>query len=173
MPVQQLHFYSKLLPGREFIDISGPHRELRSVKSAFELERLRLAGAACCAVFAAVPEFPQARHARDRYRGRNGMPVAQGRQRRLRPRAVLTIRNCSWGWPSSAGAASYGFVDGPVSGRGLSARRPTDRPGELVRENEPILLDYCFVHQGYISDMARVFVFGALDAELQRAFDSR
>ena len=41
----------------------------------------------------------------------------------------------------------------------------------MIRENAPILLDYCFVHEGYISDMARVFVFGALDPELQRAFD--
>jgi Xaa-Pro dipeptidase len=71
----------------------------------------------------------------------------------------------------SAGAASYGFLDGPVTGRGLSSASPQGASEYLVRENEPILLDYSFVHQGYISDMARVFVFGSLDAVLQRAFD--
>ena len=71
----------------------------------------------------------------------------------------------------SAGAASYGFLDGPVTGRGLSSASPHGASRIPVRENEPILLDYSFVRDGYISDMARVFVFGPLDAELQRAFD--
>ncbi len=170
VPVQQLHFYSKLLPGREFIDISGPHRQLRSVKSAFELERLRLAGAASCAVFAAVPSFLK--------RGMREIDIAAEMECRLRKagsEGYVRVRSFNqelfMGLAVSAGAASYGFVDGPVSGRGLSAASPHGSSGELVRENEPILLDYCFVHQGYISDMARVFVFGALDAELQRAFD--
>src|SRR5512138_247718 len=37
IPVQQLNYYTKMLPGREFVDISGINREIRSVKSAFEL----------------------------------------------------------------------------------------------------------------------------------------
>ena len=40
-PVQQYNYYAKLLPGREFVDISGMNREVRSVKSAWELERMR------------------------------------------------------------------------------------------------------------------------------------
>jgi Xaa-Pro aminopeptidase len=169
-PVQQLHFYSKLLPGREFIDISGPHRQLRSVKSAFELERLRLAAAASCAVFAAVPSFLK--------RGMREIDIAAEMECRLRKagsEGYVRVRSFNqelfMGLAVSAGAASYGFVDGPVSGRGLSAASPHGSSTELVRENEPILLDYCFVRQGYISDMARVFVFGRLDAELQRAFE--
>ena len=54
-PVQQLNFYSKLLSGREFVDVSGLNRDLRSVKSAFELEQLRKTGAASCSVFATIP----------------------------------------------------------------------------------------------------------------------
>ena len=71
----------------------------------------------------------------------------------------------------SAGAASYGFFDGAVTGRGMSNASPHGASRDLLRENEPILLDYSFVHNGYITDMTRVFVFGTLDAELQRAFD--
>ena len=41
-PAQQLAFYQKLLAGREFVDISPLNREIRSVKSEFELEQLRL-----------------------------------------------------------------------------------------------------------------------------------
>ena len=71
----------------------------------------------------------------------------------------------------SAGAASYGYFDGPVTGQGLSSASPQGASEELIRENEPILMDYAFIHNGYITDMTRVFVLGTLDAELQRAFD--
>ena len=35
-PVQQLNYYSKLLPEREFVDISAINREVRSIKSTYE-----------------------------------------------------------------------------------------------------------------------------------------
>ena len=145
-PVQQLNFYSKLLPGREFIDISGPHRELRSVKSAFELEQLRLAGAASCSVFAAIPEFLK--------RGMREIDVAAEIECRLRKagsegyvRMRAYNQELFMGLAVSAGAASYGFIDGPVTGRGLSSASPHGASRELVRENEPILLDYSFVRE--------------------------
>ncbi len=169
-PVQQFNFYSKLLPGRELTDISRPHRELRSVKSAFELEQLRLAAAASCSVFAAIPGFLK--------RGMRELDIAAEMECRLRKagsegyvRTRAYNQELFMGLAVSATAASYGFIDGPVSGRGLSAASPHGASNELVRENEPILVDYSFVRGGYISDMARMFVFGRLDAELQRAFD--
>ena len=169
-PVQQLNFYSKLLPGREFIDISGPYRELRSVKSAFELEQLREAGAASCSVFAAIPQFLK--------RGMREIDIAAELECRLRKagsEGYVRMRSFNqelfMGLAVSAGSASYGFFDGAVTGRGLSNASPHGASRDLIRENEPILLDYSFIHNGYITDMTRVFVFGTLDAELQRAFD--
>lgn len=169
-PVQQLNFYNKLLPGREFIDISALHRELRSVKSAFEIEQLRLTGAASCSVFATVPEFLK--------RGMREIDIAAELECRLRKagsEGYVRMRSYNqelfMGLAVSAGGASYGFFDGAVTGRGLSNASPHGASREPLRENEPILLDYSFVLNGYISDMTRVFVFGTLDAELQRAFD--
>ncbi|MDW7757639.1 MAG: aminopeptidase P family N-terminal domain-containing protein, partial [Desulfuromonadales bacterium] len=44
LPVQQLNFYTKLLAGREFVDISPLNREVRAVKTPFEVELLRRSG---------------------------------------------------------------------------------------------------------------------------------
>jgi Xaa-Pro aminopeptidase len=169
-PVQQLNFYSKLLSGREFIDISGLNRELRSVKSAFELDQLRLAGSSSCSVFATIPEFLK--------RGMREIDLAAELECRLRKagsegfvRMRAFNQELFMGLAVSAGGASYGFFDGAVTGRGLSSAAPHGASREPIRENEPILLDYSFVRNGYITDMTRVFVFGTLDAELQRAFD--
>ena len=56
-PVQQLNYYTKILPECEFIDISTVNREVRSVKSPYELEQLRTSGAKISSVFKQVPEF--------------------------------------------------------------------------------------------------------------------
>lgn len=71
----------------------------------------------------------------------------------------------------SAGAASYGFFDGAVTGRGLSNAAPQGSSTQVIGRNEPVFLDYTGVFNGYIIDMTRMFVIGALDPELQRAFD--
>lgn len=168
-PVQQLNFYSKMLPGREFIDISMSHRELKSVKSAFELDQLRLAGAASCGVFATIPEFLK--------RGMREIDAAAELECRLRKagsEGYVRMRSYNqelfMGLAVSAGGASYGFFDGAVTGRGLSTASPHGASTELIRENEPIVLDYSFVRGGYLTDMTRVFVFGTLDDELKRAY---
>jgi len=169
-PVQQLNFYNKLLPGREFVDISGLNRELRSVKTAFELEQMRMTGAASCSVFATIPGFLK--------RGMREIDLAAELECRLRKagsEGYVRMRSFNqelfMGLAVSAGGASYGFFDGAVTGRGLSSASPHGASRELIRENEPILLDYSFIHNGYITDMTRVFVFGTLDAELECAFD--
>ena len=56
-PVQQLNYYSKLLPGSEFVDISAANREVRSVKSSFELQQIKVCGDAVSSVFLQVPDF--------------------------------------------------------------------------------------------------------------------
>jgi Xaa-Pro aminopeptidase len=71
----------------------------------------------------------------------------------------------------SAGAASYGFFDGAVTGKGLSNASPQGASRELIARNTPVLIDFTCVLNGYITDMTRFFVIGTLDPELLRAFD--
>lgn len=170
VPVQQLNYYTKMLPGRNFVDISMINRELRSVKSPFELEQLRNSAQKLSSVFAEVPQFLRAGmreldlSAEFEYRLRKA-----GNEGFIRMRAFNQELFC--GLAVSAGAASYGFFDGPVTGKGLSSASPHGASHELIHENEPVLLDYPGVFNGYIIDMTRIFVIGTLDPELQRAFD--
>lgn len=169
-PVQQLNYYSKLLPGREFVDISAVNREVRSVKSAYELDQLRNSGASLCSVFAQVPQFLK--------EGMRELDLAAEFEHRLRVtgnegfiRMRAFNQELFMGLAVSAGAASYGFFDGAVTGRGLSNASPHGASKQSIGRNEPILLDYGGVFNGYITDMTRIFVIGTLDPELQRAFD--
>jgi Xaa-Pro aminopeptidase len=168
-PVQQLNFYTKLLPRREFVDISALNREIRSVKSPFELEQLRFSARQLCGVFSAVPQFLTA--------GMRELDLAAEFEYRLRKagnegfvRMRAFNQELFGGLTVSAGGASYGFFDGAVTGRGLSSASPQGASLEVIRENEPVLVDFTGVFNGYITDMTRIFVIGKLDPQLQEAF---
>jgi len=169
-PVQQLNYYAKLLPGREFVDISAINRELRSVKSDFELDQLRLCGSRLCSVFEQVPTFLIA--------GMRELDLAAEFEYRLRKagnegyvRMRAFNQELFGGLTVSAGGASYGFFDGAVTGKGLSSASPQGASLDVIRENEPVFVDFTGVFNGYITDMTRIFVIGTLDPQLQQAFD--
>ncbi len=170
LPVQQQTFYSRALPGRSFVDISMMMRELRSVKSPFELEQLRLSAGKLASVFAEVPHFLKA--------GMRELDVSAEMEYRLRKaghegyvRMRAFNQELFFGLAVSSGGLQGGFFDGPVTGKGLSSASPHGASCDEIGVNQPILLDYSGVFNGYISDMTRMFVIGTLDPELQRAFD--
>lgn len=170
VPVQQYNFYAKLLAGREFVDISAVNREIRSVKSEFELAQMRLSGDSLSSVFAQVTQFLKA--------GMRELDLAAEFEYRLRKagnegyvRMRAFNQELFGGLALSPGAASYGFFDGAVTGKGLSNASPQGASLDVLRENEPILIDFTGVFNGYITDMTRMFVIGTLDPELKRAFD--
>ncbi len=169
-PVQQLNFYTKVLGGREFVDISALNREVRSVKSTFEQQLMKASGDALSSVFAMVPSFLK--------EGMRELDLAAEFEYRLRKagnegfvRMRAFNQELFGGLTVSAGAASYGFFDGAVTGRGLSNASPQGASRDTIARNTPVLIDFTGVFDGYITDMTRMFVIGTLDPELQRAFD--
>ncbi|NTW52507.1 MAG: aminopeptidase P family protein [Chlorobiaceae bacterium] len=170
VPVQQQAYYSKVLPGRSFVDISMIVRELRSVKSPYEIEQIRFSAAKLSAVFAEVPRFLKA--------GMRELDLAAEIEYRLRRsghegyvRMRAFNQELFGGLAVSSGATSYGFFDGAVTGKGLSSASPQGASLDEIKANEPVLVDFAGVYNGYIVDMTRIFVIGSIDPELQRAFD--
>jgi Xaa-Pro aminopeptidase len=171
IPVQQLNYYAKLLPGMEFVDISAINRELRSVKSPWELERMHESGDRLCEVFAQIPQFLQP--------GMREIDLAAEFECRLRKagsEGYLRMRAFNQelfqGLAVSGGNASQpGFFDGPITGRGLSPASPQGASTAMIERNVPIVMDFAGIFNGYIVDMTRMFVIGSLGPELLHAFD--
>ncbi|BCS52775.1 Xaa-Pro peptidase family protein [Geobacter sp. SVR] len=170
VPVQQYNLYNKLMPGREFVDISGINREIRSVKSEGELELMGKAGRALCGIFSQIPEFlkPGMREldlaAEFEYRLRKAGGEGFVRMRAFNQELFLGMAL------TGTNAVKPGFFDGAVTGQGLSAASPQGSSNEVITANSPVFVDYTGVFDGYIVDMTRIFVIGSLDAELERAF---
>ena len=170
VPVQQLNFYRKLLPESEFFDLSVPYRQIRALKSAYEIQQLKRSGEKLSSVFSLVPEFLRV--------GMSELDLAAEFEYRLRKkggeryaRMRAFNQELALGLAVSSGAASYGFFDGAVIGAGLSGASPQGASLQEINKNRPVLLDYTGVFNGYIADMTRMFVIGDLDAELKRAFE--
>ena len=169
-PVQQLNYYAKLLPGREFLDISSINREIRSVKSEWELEQIANAGARLCDVFREVPSFLK--------QGMREVDLAAEFEYRLRKaggegyvRMRAFNQELFQGLAvSSATAGDPGFFDGAVTGQGMSSASPHGASAAAIGADAPVLIDYTGVFNGYIVDMTRFFVTGKLSSELEHAF---
>ncbi len=171
VPAATVEWWRRQLAGAELVDAGGILREQRSVKSEAEIDVLREGARRICGVFAEIPSFlrPGMREVdvsaeieyRLRKAGNEGVP-------RLRAfNAELFVGLAVAG----DGAAAPGYFDGPVVGAGLSAAYPQGASARLVRAGEPVLFDFTAVHGGYVVDMTRVAVCGALDPALQRAFE--
>jgi len=163
-------FWLRALPGAELVDLSLAIREQRSVKSAWERERMRATAELLCDVYREIPRFlrPGMREVdlsaelelRMRRAGNEGSPRMRGfNQEFFMGLAVAG---------GSATAPSY--FDGPVTGRGLSASSPLGASVDEIPRDVPVLLDYTAIRDGYITDMTRIAVCGRLAPELQRAY---
>ena len=172
VPVQQYNLYAKLIPGREFVDISGVNREVRSVKSAWELERMRESGRRTAAVFLQVPGFLKAGMreldlaAEFEYRLRKAGGEGYVRMRAFNQELFMGLAL------SGASAVMPGFFDGAVTGRGLSNASPHGASLATIAAGSPVFIDYTGVFDGYIVDMTRVFALGPLSETLTHAFET-
>lgn len=170
LPVQHFQFYSNLLKGKELVDVSPINREMRSVKSVWEMEQMRLSGKGLAAAFAEIPKILKP--------GMSELDFAAGFEHLMRRTGIgglFRIRgfNQEIAGLAAAGAnaALPGCFDGPVSGRGFTNSAPYGPSTDVIAEGMPVIVDYGGFYNGYLTDMTRFFVFGKLDPELARAFD--
>jgi Xaa-Pro aminopeptidase len=171
VPQGILDWWRRNLPGAELVDAGGILREQRTVKSPAELAVMRDGAARICGVLAEVPRFLRAGmreldlsaeiEVRLRRAGNEGVPRLRGFNSELFIGLAV----------AGDGGSDPGYFDGPVVGRGLSAAYPQGASGRVVREGEPVIVDFTSVHGGYVVDMTRTAVVGALPAELERAHE--
>jgi Xaa-Pro aminopeptidase len=68
-------------------------------------------------------------------------------------------------------AAVPSYLSSPTGGAAVSPAVAQGPGFRLIQKNEPVLVDYVFVHNGYISDHARIFVIGELPEHLEKAHE--
>ncbi len=161
--------YQEKFKNNHLVDISSSIRKIRAVKSEYEIGQMKEAARISKSVFlhardiikAGMAEVELAGHLEFHARtlGHQGAVRMRGFNQELYYGHVLTGEN----------AATISFFDGPTGGSGLNPSFPQGAGAHVIRENEPILIDFVSVLRGYMVDQTRIFCLGEPPLHLQEA----
>ena len=172
LPVNLYHQYRKIFPAAEVVDVSSEIRLIRAVKSDYELEMMKKAASCSDKVAAKVPEILEA--------GRTEVEVAgelEAYARSLGHQGIVRMRlwgsEMFYGHLMCGGAAAVpSYLASPTGGKGVSSAIGQGAGFNRIEKNQPVLVDYVFALDGYLSDHTRIFCIGTLPDELTRAHEA-
>ncbi|CAB1085286.1 Xaa-Pro aminopeptidase (EC [Olavius algarvensis Delta 1 endosymbiont] len=166
LPTQLYFTYRKLFQDTDIKDISLVIRFQRAVKSPYELGIMRLAGELSDQVAEWVPNILRAGITELELAG-----LVEAEARRLGHQGVCRMR--LWGSEmfyghllSGPAAAVPSYLSSPTGGTGASPAIAQGPSFKTIQRHEPVMVDYIFAYNGYLSDHTRIFSLGALPQEL-------
>ena len=168
----QYFAFQKIFSDVAIFDVSMQIRMQRAVKSEYEIGKIRSASQMADKVAAKVPDFLAAGKTEIEFAG-----ALEAYARSLGHQGLIRMRmwdnDLFYGHimagPSAAVPSSFAS---PTGGRGVNASIAQGPGFDLIRAHEPVLVDYVFVLDGYISDHTRIFCIGDLPDELRQAHDA-
>ncbi|NLI14484.1 M24 family metallopeptidase [Pelotomaculum propionicicum] len=169
LPANLFFRYKELLKPMEVVDVSEEIRKTRMIKSPYEIDRLKDSARLSTEMFSQVPSFLRVGMSEVELAGRIEQYMRErGHQGALRVRAFnqeAHMGHLMSGWT----AACPSFFNGPTGGAGLNPSFPQSAGYKKIGRNEPIVVDYATVVNGYISDHTRIFSFGQVSDKLTLA----
>lgn len=171
LPVNNYLRLIKNFPATEFTDVSKIIREIRMLKSAYELEFFREAGRIALDVNRRIPSLLKEGMTELSFSAQlENLHRLAGHQGVLRMRgfnAEMYFGHTYFG----ENGAFHTFVDSCTGGSGLTPACPQGAGWKTLNRHEPVGVDYAAVYEGYIIDHTRTFSLGALPEDLHRAYE--
>jgi len=169
MPANQYLMFSQIFAKAQIIDISTQIRLQRAVKSEFEIACVRRASVLADQVAARVPDLLKEGITEIELAGKlEAYARSLGHQGLIRMRMwdnYLFYGHIMCG----SGAAVPGAFASPTGGAGLNPNVGQGPCFDRIKPHQPILVDYVFALDGYLSDHTRIFSLGEIAQELQQA----
>ncbi|NIS73801.1 MAG: M24 family metallopeptidase [Deltaproteobacteria bacterium] len=176
LDVMPVSFYDRLtgiFAGKEFVDISTMIREVRSVKSAFEIELMKRSGKKLVRLMQAAGEsIREGKKEHEVFSEMVKFALDKGHSGTIRMRNWN--QDIPFGHVLSGESGAVGtYTDTPLGGRGRHPLSPFG-PGErVIKREEPIIVDMMWVEEGYATDMTRVYSIGKIeDGEILKAHET-
>jgi len=168
LPANQYLNYLKLAAPASIVDISPLIREVRMIKSPYEIDILRdvarfqnkMFDVARENLYEGITEIELTGFvdAYCRKHGHSGYLRVRGFNQDLYYIHLLSGNNTK---PSYFAGSVGGIGVGPSFAQGSSAKQ--------IQRNEPVLMDFSFIYDGYILDQTRVLCLGKLPSHLTEA----
>lgn len=170
LPVQQYQRLEKLFSPREIVDASPLIRQVRAIKSDYEIEIMKDCALIMDKVF---------QHAKTIIAvGKTDLEVAAELEcfaRKEGHQGVIRFRGFNselffghvFSGPDSAVPT---FLDAPLGGLGLNPAVAQGASYKKISAGEPILIDLIVAYDGYLVDQTRTMSVGKLPEQLQQAY---
>jgi Xaa-Pro dipeptidase len=172
MPAQLYVRLTEAIPQARLTDGSALLRNVRSVKSDYEIECIsRAAEVAAAALEEGIASLREGMTELEliaiiekamRMRGHVGIMRMRGYNQEIITGVVA----------AGEAAAEPTYFDGPAGGRGVSPAAPQSASHRPIGLHEPILIDIGCCIDGYTIDQTRTAVIGGLRPELQAAYET-
>jgi Xaa-Pro aminopeptidase len=169
IPAQKYLSFQSLFDQTRMIDISHFIRQIRAIKSTYEIQMLREAALKSDQVAGYVKGIIQ--------EGMTEIELAgqiEAHARKLGHQGIVRMR--LWGSElfyghlmCGASGAVPSYLASPTGGIGVSTAVAQGAGFGRIKAHEPILVDYVFAYKGYLSDHTRIFSIGELPDDLIRA----
>jgi len=166
LPTNMYFNYQRLFQDADFVDLSQPIRQIRAVKSIYEINIMRRAAELSDQVAGHVPNILR--------EGMSELELAgkvEAEARRLGHQGMVRMR--LWGGEMFYGHLMSGptgavpsYLASPTGGVGASPAIAQGPGYRAIQRHEPVLVDYVFAYNGYLSDHTRIFSLGSLPQEL-------
>jgi Xaa-Pro aminopeptidase len=171
LPVNQLKQLERIFSQSEFVDISKAIKQVRMIKSHYEINQLRRSAEILDEVFefakevlkTGITEIEVESHLVElgRRRGHQGLTRMRAWNQDMVNASVL----------SGDSGSVLTHLDVSVIGPGISPAFPQGSSFNLIRRDVPIQIDFSIAYNGYITDAARTYVIGRLPQKLLKAYD--
>jgi Xaa-Pro aminopeptidase len=170
LPVNEFQAFRKLFAEQRCVDGSQAILNVRKIKSAWEITQLEKIGEIFKKTFEYAKAVIKPGLSEMEFSALMEAYAAQlsGQAPHIRVRDYLTE-----GYPfhilSGSNGGRLGLLDSPASGEGTSAAFPSGAGSKLLKENEPIMVDFAFEVNHYHMDVTRMFAIGSMPDEALRA----
>ncbi|BBO91299.1 M24 family metallopeptidase [Desulfosarcina ovata] len=169
LPVNYFYKLRNLLGVREVVDGSPLILGTRMIKSAWEVEQMRRAAAMSYQTFEYMAGAIRTGLSEIEFTGMyEAFARKQGHGAMLRVRDFLT-EGYAWHLLSGWSGGMVGVLDSPASGEGTSAAFPCGAGHKLLAADEPIMIDFSCVLNGYHMDETRMFAIGSMPERAMQA----
>lgn len=172
LPVALFERMKRVLGFERYGDVSEQVKEVRAVKSAFELDQIVRSGEMLTRVFA---------RARDEVReGRTELEIEaalMAASREMGHQGFLRMRGMNQEMMTMTVQAGFTgavptLLDAPITGIGVTPAVPQGSSFKKVEMRVPVTIDYGGGYNGYITDETRTFVVGELAEAFRRPYET-
>lgn len=172
IPAQTYLGFQSLFDQSRIVDVSHVIRQVRTIKSAYEMQRIRESALKSDQMDEFIKGIIR--------EGLTELELAgqiEAYARKLGHQGVVRMR--LWGSElfyghlmCGASGAVPSYLASPTGGTGAGPAVAQGPGFDRIQPHRPILVDYVFAYKGYLSDHTRIFSIGELPDDLTRAHDA-